>query len=68
MNLKRRFLAIAVVLIVFALVLLAGILNIKVPTKEDPASGLIGIKKDTIYIWYTENNIGVDIMFYPLQQ
>ncbi len=57
MNLKRRFLAIAVVLIVFALVLLAGILNIKVPTKEDPASGLIGIKKDTIYIWYTDDTI-----------
>lgn len=57
MNLKRRFLAIAVVLIVFALVLLAGILNIKVPTKEDPSSGLIGIKKDTIYIWYTDDAI-----------
>ncbi|MBP5299292.1 MAG: extracellular solute-binding protein, partial [Lachnospiraceae bacterium] len=57
MNLKRRFLAIALVLIVFALVLLAGILNLKVPTKEDPASGLIGIKKDTIYIWYTDDTI-----------
>ncbi|MBO7386796.1 MAG: extracellular solute-binding protein, partial [Lachnospiraceae bacterium] len=57
MNLKRRFLAIALVLIVFALVLLAGILNLKVPTKEDPASGLIGIRKDTIYIWYTDDTI-----------
>lgn len=57
MNLKRRFLAIAVVLIVFALVLLAGILNIKVPTKEDPSGGLIGNRKDTIYIWYTDDTI-----------
>lgn len=57
MSLKKRFMAIAVVLIMMGLILTAGLLNLKVPKKEDGVSSLVSGKKDTIYLWYTDETL-----------
>ena len=57
MSLKKRLLAVTMVLVCFGLVLTAGLLNMKVPAKEETSGGLITTKKDTIYLWYTDDTI-----------
>jgi len=57
MSLKRRLISISMVLVLLGLFIVAGLLKLEIPAKEEDSKGLITTKKDTIYFWYTDDSL-----------
>lgn len=57
MSFKNRLLAALAVLVIAGLALTAGLSNIKVPPKEEAETSFLSSRKDTIYLWYTDESL-----------